>query len=120
MSPFLRSHKTSGSELNRQAIDIAEVKGFGNLLLIASPLVAAAHLSSLSSPDRISTIGAAISTRENVWKCLVLEGFRAIIKTNGRAIFQRRERTTEFREDRQRYSCQATGKMEVMKLLRRR
>jgi hypothetical protein len=39
---------------------------------------------------------STISTLENVWKCLVFEGFRAIIKTNGRAIFQRRERTTDI------------------------
>ena len=39
----LRRGVVIGSELNGQAIDIAEVKSFGNLLLIASPLVAAAH-----------------------------------------------------------------------------
>ena len=43
----LRGSVVIGSELDGQTINIAEVKSFGNLLLVTSPLVSAAHDRSL-------------------------------------------------------------------------
>ena len=45
-----------GTELNRQAIDIAKVESFGDLLLIASPLVSAAHDRSLRHSNGLISV----------------------------------------------------------------
>ena len=43
----LRRSIVIGRKLDGQTVNIAEVKGFGNLLLVASPLISAAHDRSL-------------------------------------------------------------------------